>query len=198
LDDVQFEKNSFTNRNQIKTSNGLTWLTVPVSLKGHTSKSIKDIEIVNHQPWYKKHWKSIQQNYHKSPFFKEHENFFEDTYRKNWTLLNELNSHLLSYFLDFLNIDTKIVYLSNLNVFGKKQDLIINLCKHFSASDFIFGALGKNYVQEEKFKISNINIHFHEYQDLIYKQMWGDYIPNLSIVDMLMNVESSKLKDFYR
>ena len=129
LDDVQFEKNSFTNRNQIKTSNGLTWLTVPVSLKGHTSKSIKDIEIVNHQPWYKKHWKSIQQNYHKSPFFKEHENFFEDTYRKNWILLNELNSHLLSYFLDFLNIDTKIVYLSNLNVFGKKQDLIINLCR---------------------------------------------------------------------
>ena len=64
-------------------------------------------------------------------------------------------SHLLSYFLDFLDIDTKIVYLSSLNVFGKKQDLIINLCKHFSASDFIFGALGKNYVQEEKFQISN-------------------------------------------
>ena len=171
---------------------------MPVSLKGHTSSSIKDIEIANNKPWHKKHWKTIQQNYKKSPFFREHENFFEDTSRKNWTLLNELNSHLLSYFLDFLDIDTKIVYLSSLNIFGKKQDLIINLCKHFSASDFIFGALGKNYVQEEKFQSSDINIHFHKYQDLIYKQMWGDYIPNLSIVDMLMNVESSKLKDFYK
>jgi hypothetical protein len=198
LDDVQFEKNSFTNRNQIKTSNGPAWLTVPVNLKGHISSSIKDIEIVNNQPWHKKHWKTIQQNYQKSPFFRDHEDFLEDTYSKNWTLLNELNSHLLSYFLHFLDIDTKIVYLSSLNVIGKKQDLIVNLCEHFSASDFIFGALGKDYVQEEKFLNSNIKIHFHEYQDLLYKQLWGDYIPNLSILDMLMNVEPSKLKDFYR
>ena len=77
LDDVQFEKNSFTNRNQIKTSNGPTWLTVPVSLKGHTSSSIKDIEIANNKPWHKKHWKTIQQNYKKSPFFREHENFLK-------------------------------------------------------------------------------------------------------------------------
>ena len=171
---------------------------MPVNLKGHTSRTIKDTEIVNDQPWYKKHWKTIQQNYRKSPFFRDHKDFLEDTYNKNWILLNELNSHLLSYFIDFLDVNTKIVFLSDLNVNGKKEDLIINLCEHFSASDFIFGALGKNYVQEEKFLISNIKIHFHEYQDLHYKQMWGEYIPNLSIVDMLMNVEPSKLKDFYK
>jgi len=198
LDDVQFEKNSFTNRNQIKTSNGLAWLTVPVNLKGHISNSIKDIEVVNNQPWSKKHWKTIQQNYQKSPFFNDHEDFLADTYSKNWTLLNELNSHLLSYFLNFLDINTEIIYLSSLEVVGKKQDLIVNLCNYFSASDFIFGALGKDYVEEDKFLDSNIKAHFHEYEDLVYKQLWGDYIPNLSILDMIMNVEPSELKEFYR
>ena len=84
LDEVQFEKNSFTNRNRIKTSNGLAWLTVPVNLKGHLSNSIRDIEISNDVSWRKKHWKTIQQNYQKSLFFDHHKVFFESIYNKDW------------------------------------------------------------------------------------------------------------------
>ena len=77
LDEVQFEKNSFTNRNQIKTSNGVFWLTVPVRLKGHLSSNIKQIEISDNGQWAKKHWKTIKQNYLKAPFF----DLYQDTFK---------------------------------------------------------------------------------------------------------------------
>ena len=197
LDNVQFEKNSYTNRNKVKTANGTSWLTVPVNLKGHTSNSIKDIAIENNQPWPKKHWKTIQQNYGKSPYFSLHEEFFTQMYTKKWVFLHELNSHFLKYVLDILEIDTNIVYLSDTDVTGRKQDLILELCQYFSASEFIFGPLGKDYVEEKKFNESNIQLHFHEYTSPSYEQLWGDFIPNLSILDMLMNVEPDKLKLFF-
>ena len=65
LDKVQFEKNSFTNRNKIKTSNGSTWLSIPMEMSEHTNKAIKEMSIHNKFNWRQKHWKSIYLNYKK-------------------------------------------------------------------------------------------------------------------------------------
>lgn len=67
LDNVQFERNSFINRNRIKTANGPIWLTIPVRLKEHFNKTIADIEIDARQNWKRKHLRSIEQNYRHAP-----------------------------------------------------------------------------------------------------------------------------------
>jgi hypothetical protein len=187
LDNVQFEKNSFTNRNRIKNPNGINWLTVPVHLRNHLSQTVLDLEIANSNSWRKKHWKSIVSNYAKATEFSKHEEFFGSIYLQNWNRLRDLNNAILKYFLKLLEIDTPIYYQSELSIDGKKQDLILNLCEHFGSEAFIFGPEARNYVEPERFEGRGIDILFHEYSDIPYPQLWGDFVPNLSAIDVLFN-----------
>jgi hypothetical protein len=107
LDTVQYEKNSFINRNKVKTPNGVVWLTVPVMTKGHLSKTINDMKINNSAKWKIKHWKTLLL-YQKTPYFENYYDFFEKTYMKDWEFLADLNEHLLKFFLKELNINVKL------------------------------------------------------------------------------------------
>ncbi len=193
LDNVQFEKNSFTNRNRINVSGKALWLTVPVHLKGHMSATIKDVEIAQNIKWASKHYKSLSQAYQKSPFFSQHKGFFESIYQQRWTSLLELNQALLNYFLEQFAISTPISMLSDLKVEGKKQELILNLCQHLSAKAFIFGAQGGDYVDETLFTESGVDTLFHRYSTPAYEVFNGDFIPDLSCVDLLFNYPVDEL-----
>jgi len=188
LDDVQFEKNSFINRNRIKTAQGDMWLTVPVLMTGHIQKTIHDIEINNNVDWRSKHWKSIYLNYKKSPYFNRFSDFFEDLYKGEWIKLYDLLDYTMSFFIKELKIDTKIYIQSKLNITTKKQLLILDLCKHFNAKIFVFGALGKDYADSELFETNGIKILFQDYKHPAYHQLWGGgFISNMSIIDLLFN-----------
>ena len=188
LDHVQFEKNSFINRNRIKTPNGPLWLTVPVHLDGHTGKTISDILIDNTTGWREKHWKSILLNYKKAPFFNQYSSFLEDMYRKDWVDITSLTTHFLTYILNDLGIKTKILRQSEISTGSKKQELILELCKRQKADVFIFGELGSNYANDRLFKSQGIEIVFQKFHHQNYSQLWGDFIPNLSCLDSLLNI----------
>ena len=92
LDDVEYSKNSSHNRNNIKTNNGKTLLTVPIMYKGNSRKFINQIPINNDLPWAKKHLKTIEMNYIKSLFFnKLKENILNDIYGNEWKTLGDLS-----------------------------------------------------------------------------------------------------------
>jgi hypothetical protein len=189
LDDVQFEKNSYTNRNKIKTPDGTLWLTVPLITSGRFGDlAINKIEIVKGGKWEKKIVESVRQFYRKAPFFKEYFPFIEDTFLNHeWTLLNDLILHLNSYFLSVLEINTPIVYSAQLGTEGTKSDLVLNICKKMGCKTYISGPLGKNYINEESFAINDINITYHEYNHPEYKQLYSGFTPNLSIIDLIFN-----------
>lgn len=195
LDSVQFEKNSFTNRNRIKNPNGVNWLTVPVHLKNHLSETLSDLKIAHTNNWQKKHWKSIQSSYAKAPEFPRHEEFLRLLFLERWDSLRELNDTILHYFLDLLGINTPIHYLSDLKISGKKQDLIINLCEHFDSGEFLFGPEGRNYVEANLFIEKKIEVLFHDYNEAPYPQLWGDFVPNLSAIDMLLNCSIDDVRE---
>lgn len=193
LDMVQFEKNSFTNRNLIKTSTGIMWLTVPVKLKSHTSKFINEIEIDNSKNWRNDHWKSIFFNYKKAKYFKTYGDFFEDVYKKDWTKLTDLNEYMLKWFIKQLGIKTEFYKGSDLDLSGKKSDLIICMCNKFQANCYVFGALGKSYADKNSFAKKNINIYFQDYVHPIYLQLFGQFQPRLGILDLLFNYGENSL-----
>jgi hypothetical protein len=187
LDTVQFEKNSFINRNQIKTSQGPMWLTIPVKTKGHTNSSLLTTEIDDNQKWRTKHLKSIESNYRKTSNFTT---FFP----KIETLINLPESNLadycfanLKFWCKELGINTKIVRSSTLPTFGSKSDLVLDLCKHFDADHYLSGALGRNYLNEADFDKVGINIEYQHFNSPIYPQLWGEFIPNLAVLDWRMN-----------
>ncbi len=193
LDNVQFEKNSYTNRNRIMGPNGPMWITIPVSLKGHTDSTIKDIQIPNSN-WRKKVSKSIYQSYIKSPFLKDHWAFFENVFEREWKSLVEINQEILHYLLAAFEIETPIYLQSELETIGKKQDLIISLCEYFSADQFIFGPNGKSYIEKKLFSEKEIIPSFHYYNSQPYPQRGKEFLPNLAAIDLLFNLPKEQLK----
>ena len=191
LDTVQYEKNSFINRNKIKTSHGASWLTIPVKTKGHISGSLLTTEIDDSQSWRRKHLKSIEMNYKKSPFFESNFPRFQEITLKPETSLSELAWQQLKFWLDVFDIRTGVVRASDLPVESKKSDLVLDLCKHLGATTYLSGELGKNYLSESSFQESGIAIQYQNFNASAYPQLWGDFIPCLSIVDYWMNCGST-------
>lgn len=174
LDSVQFEKNSFTNRNKIKTPAGATWLTVPVKTKGHLGNTIVETKIDNRKKWQHDHLKAIFLNYRKAPRFDECYHRLKNLYGKEYLLLSELCWDHLMFWLKEIGSEKKIFRSSQLPVEGKKSTLILNLCRHFGADRYISGSLGKNYLNEDDFREVGIKIDYQDYIHPQYHQLWGD------------------------
>lgn len=188
LDHVQFEKNSMTNRNKINTTNGPLLLSVPLLTSGKFGDlAINNLQIQNSQNWRKKHWQSIYFSYKKAPFFKIYEKEIEHFYSYNWQSFNECLKAQLIFFLDALQITTKISYSSDHCWHHTKSDLILEICQHFSASKYLSGAFGKDYLSLESFRHHTINVEFQDYQHPTYQQMTLPFTSHLSILDLLFN-----------
>jgi hypothetical protein len=187
LDSVQFEKNSFTNRNKIKTPQGELWLTVPVRSKGHTTGTMTSLEIESRENWRKKHLGSLFANYKKATRFTELYAKLEALYAREQSLLAELCWEHLQFWLEALGLQRQVVKSSQLPITSSKSLLVLDLCKHFGADTYISGALGKDYLDMDSFHEAGIRVVFQEYRHPTYPQLWGDFLPNLGIVDFAMN-----------
>jgi hypothetical protein len=194
FDDVQYQIKDFNGRNKIKIVNGSVWLTVPVKARGYRDKKIREIEIDNSQDWRSKHFKSIYLNYKKAPFFNNYADFFEDVYKKDWTYLSDLNEYMLKWFLIELGVKVNYYKASELDFQGYKSDLVLDMCKKLKADLYIFGALGKDYADEQKFNDENVKIYFQDYKHPVYKQLNGDFLPYMSIIDLLFNCGDKSLE----
>jgi len=196
LDDVQFEKNSFANRNKVWSHNGDVMLTVPLLMKGHVGKPLRAMEINNSEHWAKKHWKTIEQNYRKAPFFSHFAPWLETIYSQEWNTLVELTDVMLAFFMKELGISTRFVRQSELGIVSHKQDLVFDLCKETGATAYVSGKLGKNYLDTQPFSDAGIKIYFQDYVHPIYTQFGkANFVPYLGIVDLLMNVTPEEVLD---
>jgi len=189
LDHVQFEKNSFTNRNRIRTAGGTTWLTVPVLTSGRFgSLAINTLEIDQRSAWGQKHWRTIEQNYRKAPFFAQHAAFFQTVYRKDWRLLSDLCRVLTEYLLDALGISTPLRYSSTMEPEGVKDMLVLSLCKRAGADTYLSGPLGRNYLRESLFSEGGVTVRYHDYHHPHYPQLGPrPFDASMSVIDLLFN-----------
>lgn len=187
MDDAQYDKR-FTNRNKIMATNGWIWLTVPIN-KDHKFLPNSDVQINNDIPWRDMHWKKIYHSYANTRYFKKYENFFKSIYEKEWTSLFELNLKTLQKIIDILGIKVKIIKSSELNVTGTSTEKLVNLCKAVEADTYVSGIGGRNYMEENLFRKNNIALEYQNYTAKPYSQRLSDsFIPDLSIIDMLVNV----------
>jgi len=196
LDTVSYAKWGWYSRNKIRTSDGWLWLVVPILTHGNHNQMLNQVKIDNSQKWRKKHLKAIEMAYSKAPFFEMYINFFRETYKKEWIYLSDLNEFFIKFFIKELGIEVEFIKSSSLpfNLKGKKSDLVLDLCKKMKPDIFIFGKTGKSYAKVEDFKSSNIEIVFQEYKHPEYTQIQGEFIPYMSIIDLLFNHGPESLK----
>ena len=187
FDQVQYVPKDWISRNQIKTQNGPVMLTVPVLRKGYLNKKIAEIEVNNDVPWARKHWKTILLSYGKSQYFKQYVDFFEDIYSRKWDLLADLNLYMLKWFLQTLGINVPVERAGEYNFEGSKSALVLDMCLKLGAEIYIFGALGRDYVDVDAFLKAGVQPIFQSYRHPVYKQLHGDFLPYMSIIDLLFN-----------
>ena len=187
LDDVQFAEGDYINRNKIKTAHGSKWLTVPVNKKSHLSKKINQMEIVD-DGWQNRHMSLLKQSYSKTPFFSYYmEGLGELIEGTSYQYLIELDMALLQFLFKELSISTRIVMSSSLELQGKKSDLILSMCQKLEADVYISGQNGLDYLMVEDFRSNETKISVQNYKHPNYSQNHGEFIPYLSVIDLLLH-----------
>lgn len=200
LDSVQFEKNYFQNRNRILGSNGVQWVSIPVSTKGHMDSTIANTLIANdpkNAKWKDKYLLTIKQNYGKYPFFNEVYPLLERAINIDTDYFCEINIEIIRLFCEALGIRPKYVRSSELEINGLKSDLILDICKKMNADIYIAGPSGRDYLNMNSFNENGIEVKFNDYIHPVYPQKRTDeFISHLSALDLFMNVgfeESKKI-----
>jgi len=167
LDNVNFRKNYFQNRNKFLNAQGMEeWFGFPVSKKS-TKMILKDVLPIddNVLPWKDKLFRKLEINLGEGiNHFYEHES------------LLEINMAGISWIMKKLKIETPIVYASDLSATGSKSDLLANICQELNAKTYISGPSGKDYLDLSKFSDKNINVDFFEpnvqnYYSMLYNIM---------------------------
>ena len=187
-DDMQYTRRDWRNRNQIKTPQGLQWLTVPVKVKGKYHQTIKETEI-DGQDWAKKHWGAIMQNYKKTPHYKEIAELLEPIYLQgHYTHLSVLNRKLIEVICTYLNITTKITSSSDYQLIDGKTERLVDLCVQAGATEYISGPAAKDYAEPSLFEDKAIKLSWFDYSGYNeYPQLWGDFEHGVTILDLLFN-----------
>ena len=187
-DDMQFTRRDWRNRNKIKTSNGLAWLTIPVEVKGKYFQKINETKITD-KDWGKQHWNSIRHSYSKCPFFADYKNIFEELYVNcDEELLSFINYRFIIVINKILGITTKISWSNDYELVDGKTERLVGLCKSAGATDYLSGPAAKDYIVEDFFEKENIKLHWMDYSGYPeYDQKYPPFEHGVSILDLIFN-----------
>ncbi|HJU55712.1 MAG TPA: WbqC family protein [Pyrinomonadaceae bacterium] len=194
LDDVQFSKGDFQNRNRVKGASGAQWLTVPVAHR--FPQRINEV-LVTGNNWQVKHWKTLRSCYARAAHFEMFAPLFEDFYRRSWTKLADLNVAALELIARSLGIEKKWVMASELKVSGQKSELVLEICKTLGARGYYSGRTGSTYLNKDEFRRAGIEIIVQNFNHPVYEQQFmteRGFVPNLSALDLLFNCGARGLR----
>lgn len=198
LDDVKLEKCSWQVRNRVKTPQGELYLTIPIrKTKSRDRLLINEAVINDKEPWRKKHLKSIFYAYRKSEFFNEVYPFTEKLINNKTIKLYDLNINIITAISNRIGIDKKFILSSNLkNLSGKKELRIVSICKEINCDKYLSPQGSAVYIEKNlpggEFPKSNIGLFYHNYKHPVYKQLYTEFLPYMSILDLLFNCGFNK------
>jgi len=193
LDDVQFKKNEWQNRNKIKTASGAQWLTVPVTYR--FPQLINEVEINSKERWQHKQQQALISNYKKAPHWDALDKFFADLFQAQWQTISQVNIHVVRELVKILGITTPLHVSSEIGQFPEDPDeRLIAITKHFGADTYLAGSGGHDYMDITKFEKNSIKVLFQDYNHPIYTQLFGDFLPYMSVIDLIFNHGGDSLK----
>ena len=190
LDTVQFEKRSWQQRNRIKAPGGLSFLTVPVVVKGRFEQRIQNVEIESLY-FVRKHLRSIETNYRRSPFFSRYfmelAGIFEAC--TIGSRLADLNIELIQWLCRVLGIATPLLRSSQVDREGCRSGLLLNLCQTLNADFYLSVPGSSEYLLNDtpQFFAAGIGVAFQHYEHPSYLQQFPPFLSHASAIDLLFN-----------
>lgn len=188
LDDVQYDRRGWRNRNRIKTANGSQWLTIPVLAKGAatTNIAIRDIYIAWDRPWHRKHWTALEMSYQRAPHFRTYRELLEPCYRAHPDRLADFTIALTMKIAEALGLrGRRFLRSSELRTRGHKTDRLVEILTRVGASHYVTGPSARGYLDEDKLTRAGVTLEYMTYDYPEYHQLHPPYDPQVSIVDLL-------------
>lgn len=190
LDNVQFKKRYFENRNRVRTPEGWCWLRVPVKSKGRFNQLIKDVEIDPSMDWRKSIIETLRHSYVRAPFW----NFCSDALISQvqsfqGVSLSNFNQSIIDFLAGNLGVTRPTQLASSLNSSKSGSDLILDICCEVGASKYLSGVSGRDYLDEAKFRQSGIEIVYQNFVQKEYRQIHAEnFETSMSAVDAIFNL----------
>lgn len=195
-DDMQYTRRDWRNRNQIKTPQGVQWLSVPVQVKGRYDQKIRDTEIDNAAGWARTHWRTLEQNYRRAAHFEAVAAWVAPLYCDvEYQHLSQLNRAFIEAICRYLGIGTKISNSWDYELVEGKTERLADLCSQAGGTEYVSGPAAKDYVDETVFADHQIQLTWFDYAGYAeYPQLWGEFTHGVTILDLLFNCgrESSR------
>ncbi|MFZ0770744.1 MAG: WbqC family protein [Candidatus Sulfotelmatobacter sp.] len=197
LDTVQFEKRSWQQRNRIKVPGGLSFLTVPVVVKGRFEQRIKDVQIES--PYFaRKHLRSIETSYRRAPFFARYFAELAQILETSMagTRLADLNVQLIQWLCRALGVTTPLLRSSEIHQEGCRSELLLNLCRGLSADSYLSALGSADYLLDDipQFSAAGIEVIFQHYEHPLYGQQFPPFSSHASAIDLIFNEGGGSLE----
>ena len=193
LDDVQYTRRDWRNRNKVRVSEGWVWLTVPVQQKSRFAQSLLETRIDNSVPWRRKHLETLRQHYGKAPFFEKYFPRCQQIYEKDWEFLFDLCLETIQFLKEEIGIETPLLRSSELKTSGTKAERLISICRGLGATHYLSGESASDYISEEDFSGQGIGLEYQNYEHPVYPQRYPGFVPHLSAIDLLFNCGEQSL-----
>ncbi|MCK1313391.1 WbqC family protein [Bradyrhizobium sp. 23] len=196
LDDVQYTKQDWRNRNRFKSSKGqIEFLTVPVQFSGNAL--IRDVPIATQPDWQKKMLQRLKSWYGKASAFDTLFPALQDMFARNYHLLMDLDVAATEFLCKTLDIDTPTAFSSSvLEKSTDKNQKLIDICRHFGADILYDGAAAAAFIDLDRFRAAGITVIFQDYRPVPYEQVGdGPFLSHLSALDAIFNCGSERARD---
>jgi len=191
MDDVQFKKNHFENRNKIRvlSEQGWTWIKIPVFMKGRFGQKICDVDINSEgeKRWKEVLLKSVKMSYQKTKFFPEVYEMIESCINQNTDKLCDINICLILAIMKYLDMNKNVIIQSQLAMASAKEYLLVDLIKKSGCDTYLSGQSGKVYLDHKVMTENGITVLFQNFNHPQYEQVHGNFLKGMSIIDLLFN-----------
>ncbi len=194
-DDMQYTRRDWRNRNKIKSSNGLAWLTIPVEVKGKYFQKINET-VISEPGWAKDHWATIKQFYSKAKYFKDYKDIFEHFYlNTSESLLSLVNYELIRIINEILGITTKISWSGDYELADGKTERLLSLVQQAGGKEYLSGPAAKDYIVDSFFEEAGIKLSWMDYSGYPeYTQLYPPFEHGVTILDLIFNEGSEAIK----
>ena len=187
-DDVQYAKHGLINRNRIRTEDGWQWLTVPVLTKGRKGQLVNEVAVDDAQPWRRKHWQTLQWNYHTAPYFELYADPLEEIYAQPWERLVDVNIALICFILEQFRIEMEVHLSSELTLRHERTLRLVDMTLACGCMVYLGGTgASRNYTDESAFKAAGLECRSSDFVHPTYRQCFPGFETNMTALDLLFN-----------
>lgn len=186
LDDGQFRKNYFHNRNRIRTPQGWSWVTVPIE-KAPLDTPMTGIRIAgaNNPRWKDKIENGMRMSYARAPFFDETIDGVCGLFESTSESLTNLNIALLEWMLPRFSLSPKILRASDFALQSSASQRILDICLRAGATTYVSGISGSDYLDLPAFDRAGIAVEIQDFHHPVYGQLFPGFKPQISSIEAM-------------